>query len=315
MTIKTCRNEGVDRMRMAWVGLAAFVVALALAPSALALTHSNTSAIPVSDSATPPTASSLYPSQITVAGETGAITDVDVTLSGFSDSFPDDVDVLLVGPTGQAVILMSDAGGADPVAGLNLTFSDGGATLPTEDEFMFVSGTYAPGNFGPSDPLICATEANPDSFPAPAPAGSYGSTLSSFTGLAPNGTWSLYVVDDCSGDAGQIAGGWSLTISTGPTAALLRSFAAKRTAKTSALLSWRTASELDLVGFHVYRVEGTRLKRVNRTLVPARGRAGSYQLRDRSLRAGRAYRYRLQALTRAGEPRWLASASLAARPR
>lgn len=293
---------------------AAVSAALALAPSVLAGVHPNATAFVISDSASPPTAASLYPSPITVSGETGVITDLDVTLSGYSHSFPDDVDVLLVGPGGQSAILMSDAGGADPVVGLNLTFSDGAGPLPTEDEIPFVSGTYAPTNHGPSDPLICPTEANPDSFPAGAPAGPYGSTLSTFSG-SPNGVWNLYLVDDCAGDAGQLSGGWSLTISTGPTAAVLRSFGARRTTRTTALLSWRTASELDLVGFDLYRVEGNRLKRVNRTLVAARGRASLYQLRDRALRAGRPYRYRLQALSRGGRRTWLASAALAGRPR
>jgi hypothetical protein len=43
--------------------------------------------------------------------------------------------------------------------------------------------------------------------------------MSGFAGKDPNGTWSLYVVDDQNGDAGAIHGGWSLSIaSTSPPA-------------------------------------------------------------------------------------------------
>ena len=35
-----------------------------------------------------------------------------------------------------------------------------------------------------------------------------------FNGTAPNGTWSLYVADDAAGDAGTLAGGWELNVTT-----------------------------------------------------------------------------------------------------
>src|SRR5262249_50326797 len=118
---------------------------------------------------------SPYPSVITVSGVAGTIADVNVTLTGLSHGFPDDVDVLLVGPNGQTTLLMADTGGIGPVvSGVNLTFDDAAAgSLP--DDSAFASGTYKPtkgttvnGEGGPA----------PSSFPSPAPAGSYGSTLS-----------------------------------------------------------------------------------------------------------------------------------------
>jgi uncharacterized repeat protein (TIGR01451 family) len=38
--------------------------------------------------------------------------------------------------------------------------------------------------------------------------------LAAFNGTDPNGTWSLYVADDSTGDAGSIVSGWSLNLAT-----------------------------------------------------------------------------------------------------
>ena len=141
-----------------------------------------------------------YPSSINVAGVLGTVSKVTATITGFSHTFPSDVDILLVGPGGQKVLLLSDAGGSTDAVNANLTFDDAGPLVGA----TIVSGTFRPTN-------VTATG---DVFPAPAPAAPYGSALSAFNGLSPNGTWSLYVVDDAGLDAGSIAGGWSLTITT-----------------------------------------------------------------------------------------------------
>ncbi|HUS15758.1 MAG TPA: proprotein convertase P-domain-containing protein, partial [Chloroflexia bacterium] len=142
---------------------------------------------------------SPYPSNITVAGA-GTIASVSVSITGISHTWPDDIDMLLVGPNGGKVLLMSDAGGSNDVAAVNLTFQDGAPAIP--DSAQITSGTYAPADY----------EAG-DVFPAPAPAGPYGTSLNTaFVGSNPNGTWSLYIVDDAGADLGSIAGGWSLTI-------------------------------------------------------------------------------------------------------
>jgi subtilisin-like proprotein convertase family protein len=178
--------------------------------SAGAATFSNSGAITINDATgdcAGPGQASPYPSQITVSGLTGTITDVKVTLTGLSHTFPDDVDVLLVGPFGQSTILMADTGDGNPgVSGVDLTFDDAAAnSLP--DDSVFASGTYKP-TVGPTS-FGCAV---PASFPSPAPAGPYGSALSAFNGTDPNGTWSLYVLDDATSDSGSISGGWSLDI-------------------------------------------------------------------------------------------------------
>ena len=54
------------------------------------------------------TTSSPYPRTVTVSGQAGTITDVDVRLPGLYHRRLSDIDLLLVGPGGQTVELMSD---------------------------------------------------------------------------------------------------------------------------------------------------------------------------------------------------------------
>jgi subtilisin-like proprotein convertase family protein len=155
---------------------------------------------------TGPGVSSLYPSPITVSGLNGTVVDVNVTLTGLSHTFPTDIDVLLVGPAGQKVVLMADVGGGSDVVAIGLTFDDAAASsLP--DNTQIVSGTFKPSvQFGGG---FVGT--------APAPAAPYLTTLAGFNGTAPNGTWNLFVFDDFGGDSGSMTGGWSLDILATPT--------------------------------------------------------------------------------------------------
>ena len=201
--------------RSMWL-LAAILVATSVylvAQAAGAATFSNSAQITINDSGTPPTAATPYPSQIAVLGVTGTVTDVNVTLTGLSHVFPDDVDVLLAGPGGQSVLLMSDAGFEQGASNLTFTVDDEAAAfLPETGELA--SGFFKPSNH-PEETIGCAVGLGSSSDPfAPAPAGPSESTLASFDGTSANGTWSLYVIDDCRSDAGSISGGWSLDITT-----------------------------------------------------------------------------------------------------
>ena len=138
-----------------------------------------------------------YPSTINVAGVTGTVTKVTATLAGLSHTYPLDVQVLLVGPGGQTVLLLSDAGDQASITNVTLTFDDSAASLVPAASRIF-SGTYRPTDYPPDY-----------SMPAPAPSGPYGNNLSIFNGLDPAGTWSLFVADDSVGDAGSIARGWT----------------------------------------------------------------------------------------------------------
>lgn len=177
-------------------------------------TFSNATAIVIPATGTGATTGSPatpYPSNVTVSGITAPVSKVSVTLKNMSHTFPDDVDVMLVGPTGVKFILISDAGDTNDWVGATMTLDDAAATS-LGDTASNQTGTFKPGNFGTVQ----------DPFPAPAPAGPYlspapgGSATfaSAFGGLDPNGTWSLYVVDDAATDVGTFAGGWDLTVTT-----------------------------------------------------------------------------------------------------
>ena len=140
-----------------------------------------------------------YPSTLTVSGFSGVAEKVTLTLHGLTHGWPDDLDVLLVGPGGQSVLLMSDAGGGNSLAGVDLALDDD-APAPLPDEGPIPSGSYRPADHSPSDTLPFA------------PAGPWGTSLSAFSGLDPNGTWKLFVYDDQAKDGGSIASGWTLTI-------------------------------------------------------------------------------------------------------
>jgi subtilisin-like proprotein convertase family protein len=180
-------------------------VALAAAAPARAQTYSNLSPIPVSD----PTgvgAADPYPSTVVVSGMTGVITDIDVAVLGWGHTFPDDVDIMIVGPTGAATLLVSDVGGGTDITSANLLLDDeAGGTIP--DGGPVVSGVYRP-----------SVDASADNFPPPAPPPA-SALLTNFDGTNPNGTWSLYVVDDTGtgNDVGRLAGGFQLFIATDTT--------------------------------------------------------------------------------------------------
>lgn len=173
-------------------------------------TFSNTNRITINDDAP----ANPYPSTVDVASMGGTITGVTVTLANFTHDWPSDVDVLLVGPAGERVTLMSDAGTNQAVANVTMSFSDTATnTLPLLSKLL--ARTYLPANY--AAPGLNTS----DRFPAPAPQPipvtdpfPYTNTsLSVFNDTSPNGTWSLYVMDDTSGKIGSI-GGWSLNIQT-----------------------------------------------------------------------------------------------------
>lgn len=144
----------------------------------------------------------LYSSDIAVAGATGAITDVNITLNGGQIDDTEDLNIVLVSPAGTVVGIMTGAGGADPVTG-DLTFDDAAAGLIPDNNFPVGNGTFRPSVHGGVSGVVT----NPDAD---------GDMLSLFNGEDANGTWSLYVYDAFSGGTGAFSGGWTLDIVTVP---------------------------------------------------------------------------------------------------
>jgi hypothetical protein len=137
----------------------------------------------------------------------GTVTDVKVHVDGITHTHPDDMELLLVAPSGETVLLMSDVGGlTDVTTPLNLVFDDAaGGPIPAAGPL--VGGTFTPSD---SPDIDCSGDAG---FPGPAPAGPYGSTLGSLAGVSPNGTWQMFAYDDCGVDVGSAAR-WSLHLTT-----------------------------------------------------------------------------------------------------
>ena len=301
------------------VALASALAVLAVAVVATAATYTNNAAVNVPDGSftIPPTAGQAT-STISVT-ETSTVTSVQVTLLGIEHGNGEDLDIQVVSPAGTRVGRMSDAAmnpdetrpnapaRVKPASsinpGTNLTFSDGGATLP---EFgTIVTGTYKPADYGASTDPFCNGESDSQT--------PYTTTLSSFNGQQANGTWTLIARDDCGGFTGQLASGWCIVINSSsgpcqtPTAAGVRSVASRPVAAGIAV-TWRTATETEIAGFNVFRVAGVKSVKANRTLIAARragtARSASYRFVDRGI--GHAS-YRLQVVRLDGSRSWAGS--------
>jgi subtilisin-like proprotein convertase family protein len=144
-----------------------------------------------------------YPSVVTadgfVSGE--VIHKVTLSLLGLTHGYASDIQVLLTSPLGVSMRPLANAGGFYPIQNATLTFEDGYPAYPQ-------NGPGTLDRYGPSayPPLVTP-------FPAPAPVQNYNSSFSSFNGVSPDGQWKLFIIDDESGDSGQLQG-WELQIQT-----------------------------------------------------------------------------------------------------
>ncbi|RLB94870.1 MAG: hypothetical protein DRH50_05770, partial [Deltaproteobacteria bacterium] len=119
-----------------------------------------------------------------VSGLSGTITDVDVKLN-ITHPNVEDLDVYLKSPTGTEIELFTDIGGSGD--NFTNTILDAGASINIADASAPFTGRFLP----------------------------EGGTnvLNSFDGENPNGTWTLKIEDDATGDTGTLDD-WELTIRT-----------------------------------------------------------------------------------------------------
>ncbi|HEX9961358.1 MAG TPA: carboxypeptidase-like regulatory domain-containing protein [Pyrinomonadaceae bacterium] len=152
-----------------------------------------------------------YPSVITVSGLSGVVTKVTVTFA-ITSTFPDDLDILLVGPTGAMSLVMSDAGGSGDHTNITYTFDQTAAALmPNDPTTVTPSGTFRPSNYAG---FATPEPGGQDNFPTAGGLMSYPADFSIFNGTNPNGDWKLYVVDDQVIDTNSLPGGWSIDITS-----------------------------------------------------------------------------------------------------
>ncbi len=139
-------------------------------------------------------------STITVSGVGAYLLDLDMT-TFITHNFPADLDITLTSPAGTIVTITTDnGGGRDNVFNGTLWDDDanpGGAVPYTTNDGLVTDHNYV--NLTLASPLV------PEE------------AMGAFIGEDPNGTWTITVFDDFSGDAGTLSS-WSLDVTTLPSA-------------------------------------------------------------------------------------------------
>ena len=168
---------------------------VAVAPAA-AVTFSNPATITVPDpNCTDPEPSSPYPSNIVVSGRTGTVSDVNVTLNDVTHPFEGDFEVLLVSPAGApATSRCSPTPAPAPCP-----------TPPSPSTMRPPAWPPRTRHGGPAPTSRPTHRVRTRQIPGAGAGPSSNTTLAGLQRHRPNGTWSLYVVDDGCPDAGSIA--------------------------------------------------------------------------------------------------------------
>jgi subtilisin-like proprotein convertase family protein len=150
-----------------------------------------------------------YPSALVVSGLSGN-KKIKVELTGLNTTYPGDMDWLLVSPSGQKFIFMSDAiSSFTTQTNANVVFTDDAAAVIPATGATNLNGEWKPTDHTAGDTFAAPAPAGPYQSPGPVGAATFATAFGS-DGAAMNGTWNLYGVDDVSGDVATITG-WKIT--------------------------------------------------------------------------------------------------------
>lgn len=141
-----------------------------------------------------------YPAKLRVTKLKGNVSDATAVLFRVA-GFTGDFDILLVGPQGQAVMLMSDACNDDLFA--NGIFFFGEAASGPMPATTCPGNFYTPTNYNSGEPNEVLPPPAPQ-VPTPTSQG-----MDVFDGASANGTWRLFAFDDTEFQGGRIRA-WGL---------------------------------------------------------------------------------------------------------
>src|SRR2546423_13931010 len=147
---------------------------------------------------------------LSVYGLAGQVTGMSIGLNNLSHGHVQDLDMLMVAPNGASNLEFWSDVGDGPGSIQNFLMRDSAPPLLPN------GGTLVGGDYRPADRDSAETDSDFGSSTGGIthPTTNGTATLATaFDGLAPNGTWTLYVSDDTPTASGSI-GNWGLTITT-----------------------------------------------------------------------------------------------------
>ena len=206
-------------------------------------------------------------------------------------SLTDTPDPQTAGSWVQYIVVLACSGGDCPNATVTFLIPAGG-TFQSATSLPAGTCTPAPPQPGPTT-ITCAL--------GTMAAGGRGFEI--WVSYAAAGMYTVSGTAATTGDTNLTNNAAMATTTITPaTAVTFRSLAATRSSN-GVLVRWRTASETDTLGFHVYRQVNGKRVRVNGTLIAAKGRAG-YSFLDRKAPKGKSVRYWVQVVNLDGTRSW-----------